>query len=207
MSINKAYAQALGAHEVEDLKVTKATVEDVEGILAVAASVGTDSKDHRKGFLMDNYLKDKKKYGEKFKNDVENSKLFYVIKKGERVLGFLLAYTKEQWINMEPTWLFKTMWKGDFDKKSLKKFVVLEKIAVRSNLTGLGIGSKLYKRFKEDAKAMGIKDMFSETIISPKPNFASMEFAIKQQYNLAGIRYEKFEGKVLTDIVYHRKLL
>ncbi|SNS56993.1 hypothetical protein SAMN05446037_101344 [Anaerovirgula multivorans] len=206
MNINKAYVQAVKPDKVEDLEVSRATIEDIEGILAVASSVGTNSKDHRKGFLMDNYLKDKEKYVEKFKKDIKNSKLFYVIKRGEKVLGFLLAYTREQWLDMEPNWIFSTMWKGDFDKKSLKNFVILEKIAVRSNLTGLGIGSKLYKRFKEDSRAMGIRDMFSETIISPKPNFASMEFALKQQYNLAGIRYEKFESKVLTDIVYHRKL-
>lgn len=206
MNTNKAYAQAVKPDKMEDLEVSRATTEDIEGVLAVASSVGTNNKDSRKGFLMDNYSKDKEKYVEKFKQDIKNSKLFYVIKRGEKVLGFLLAYTKEQWLDMEPNWIFNTTWKGDFDKKSLKNFVILEKIAVRSNLTGLGIGSKLYKRFKEDSRGMGIRDMFSETIISPKPNFASMEFALKQQYNLAGIRYEKFEGKILTDIVYHRKL-
>lgn len=206
MDNNKAYAQVVKPDKVEELEVSRATMKDIEGILAVASSVGTNSKNPKQGFLMDNYLKDKEKYIDKFKKDVKDSKLFYVIKRGEKVLGFLLAYTKEQWLDMESNWIFNIMWKKDFDKKSLKKFVILEKIAVRSSLTGHGIGSKLFKKFKEDAKSMGIKDMFSETIISPKPNFASMEFALKQQYNLAGIRYEKFEGKVFTDIVYHRKL-
>ncbi|SES96272.1 N-acetylglutamate synthase, GNAT family [Natronincola peptidivorans] len=207
MNINKAYAQAIKPKQTEDeLEVAKATVEDIEGIIAVAASVGSNNKDHKQGFLMDDYTKNKEKYVEKFKEDIEESKLFYVVRKGKKVVGFLLAYTKDQWINMEPNWIFSTMWKSDFDKKTLNKFVILEKIAVRSNLTGSGIGSRLFKRFREDAKRMGIKDMFSETLISPKPNFASMEFALKQQYHLAGIRYEKFNDKVLTDIVYHRKL-
>ncbi|MCC5912653.1 MAG: GNAT family N-acetyltransferase [Clostridiaceae bacterium] len=206
MNKNKAHIQIVKPLKTDDLQVCKATEKDMEGLLAVAASVGTGDKNHRQGFLMDNYHKDKEKYIKKFQEDMANSKMFYVIKKGEKVLGFLLAYTKEQWIKMEPNWVFDTSWKWDFDKKALKKFVILEKIAVKSSMTGNGIGSELFKKFREDARSMGIHDMFSETLISPKPNFASMEFAMKQQYQLAGIRYEKFDGKVLTDIIYHRKL-
>src|SRR5690554_3782935 len=109
MNMNKAYARALKPEKMEELEVSRATEEDIEGILAVASSVGTNSKDPRQGFLMDNYLKDKEKYVEKFKKDIEESQLFYVIKRQEKVLGFLLAYTKKQWLDMEPHWVFNTM--------------------------------------------------------------------------------------------------
>jgi len=61
------------------------------------------------------------------------------------------------------------------------------------------------RRFRQDAKARGITNMFSETIIAPKPNLAAIAFAIKQKYLLAGVRYEEFEGKILTNIVYHKQ--
>lgn len=203
---NRSHAQAMKPRESDHLVVSRATTEDIEGIIKVASSVGNSDKDHEQGFLMDNYQKDKEKHVEKFKTDIKNSKLFYVVKRQGRVLGFLLAYTKEQWLKMEPNWVFDTAWKWDFDKKTLNKFTMLEKIAVRANMTGQGLGSKLYNRFREDAKAMGIRHMFSETLIAPKPNFASIAFAMKQQYKLAGIRYERHKGKVLTDIVYYNKL-
>lgn len=205
MKESTAKAKVIDIEAVDELVVEKATKDDLRGILKVASSVGNGNSDSKQGFLMDNYNKEKDKYREKFKNDIENSDMFYVIKKRDIVLGFLLAYTKTQWLETEPKWIFDTKWKDDFDKKTLKKFVILEKIAVRSHLTGRGVGSMLFKKFRSDALANGYKDMFSETILSPRPNFASMEFAIKQNYKLGGIRYEEHNKKILTTIVYHRK--
>lgn len=206
MDTDTIHAKVIDFDTADDLDISVATEDDIDGIIKVASSVGKGKQDHKQGFLMDNYLKDKNKHVEKFKNDINNSKLFYVIKKRDKVLGFLLAYTKDQWLDNEPKWIFDTNWKNDFNKKSLKKFVILEKIAVRSNLTGRGLGSELFKKFRKESLNLGIKNMFSETILSPKPNFASMEFAMKQRYKLAGIRYEDFKDKIFTTIVYHRKL-
>lgn len=205
MKDSTAKAKVINIDTVDELIVEKATEDDLNGILKVASSVGNGKSNSKQGFLMDNYSKNTKKYREKFRRDINESDMFYVIKKRDVVLGFLLAYNKKQWLNIEPNWIFDTNWKDDFDKKSLKKFVVLEKIAVRSQLTGKGVGSELFKRFRKDALKSGLKDMFSETILAPRPNFASMEFAMKQNYNLGGVRYEEHNKKILTTIVYHKK--
>lgn len=204
MKDSTAKAKVINIDTVDELIVEKATEDDLNGILKVASSVGNGKSNSKQGFLMDNYSKNTKKYREKFRRDINESDMFYVIKKRDVVLGFLLAYNKKQWLNIEPNWIFDTNWKDDFDKKSLKKFVVLEKIAVRSQLTGKGVGSELFKRFRKDALKSGLKDMFSETILAPRPNFASMEFAMKQNYNLGGVRYEEHNKKILTTIVYHK---
>mgnify|MGYP001348807159 CR=1 FL=1 len=199
-------ARVIDLNTADDLNVCLATEDDIDGIIKVASSVGKNKHDHKQGFLMDNYLKNKEKHAKKFQNDIDRSKLFFVVKKRDKILGFLLAYTKEQWLDIEPNWIFDTKWKDDFNKDTLKKFVILEKIAVKSNLTGNGIGSELFKKFRKEALNLGITNMFSETILAPKPNFASMEFAMKQKYKLAGIRYENFHEKLYTTIIYHRKL-
>lgn len=205
MNKSAVKAKIIDMDTVDGLVVEKATEDDLRGILKVASSVGNGKSNSKQGFLMDNYSKDTEKYREKFRKDIHNSDMFYVIKKRGIVLGFLLAYTKEQWLDIEPNWIFDTNWKDNFDKKALKKFVILEKIAVRSHLTGKGVGSELFKRFRKDALKNGILDMFSETILAPKPNFASMEFAMKQNYTLGGIRYEEHNKKILTTIVYHKR--
>lgn len=205
MKESSAEARVICVNTLDELVVKKACQADLNGILKVASSVGNGKNSSKQGFLMDNYSKNTDKYREKFRKDIVNSSMFYVIKKRDIVLGFLLAYNKRQWLNIEPNWIFDTNWKDNFDKKSLNNFVILEKIAVRSHLTGKGVGSELFKRFKRDAIRKGIKDMFSETILAPKPNFASMQFAMKQKYNLGGVRYEEHNNKILTTIVYHKK--
>lgn len=189
----------------EDLTVSSASTNDIDGILVVAASVGNVEKDHTQGFLLNNYRKNEEEHYENFKEDVDKSDFFFVIKLGDLILGFLLAYSKSQWLDQEPDWLSDTNWKDDFETDSLKRFLILEKIAVHSNLTGKGIGTLLFEKYREEAEKQGIKHMFSETILAPEPNFASMEFAMKQDYELAGVRYEEFEDDIFTTIVYHKE--
>lgn len=205
MEEDTAKANVIDIGTVDELVVERATEADLRGIMKVASSVGNGSNSSKQGFLMDNYQTNTDKFREKFRKDIRDSKMFYVIKNRNIVVGFLLAYTKKQWLSMEPNWIFDTKWKDNFNKKNLNNFVILEKIAVRSHLTGKGVGSQLFKRFRRDAIKHGISHMFSETILSPKPNFASMEFAMKQNYSLAGIRYEEHNKKILTTIIYHRK--
>lgn len=206
MNSKNSFAKIVDFNVSEDFEICRAKKYDVENIIKIAASVGKNINNSKQGYLMNDYSQNTEKHIKKFEKDVENSKFFYIIKRRNNVLGFLLAYQKNQWLDIEPQWIFNTNWKGDFNKNSLKNFIILEKIAVKSNLTGQGIGSELFKQFRQDALSMGIKNMFSETILSPKPNFASMEFAMKQRYKLAGIRYEEFNENLLTTIVYHRKL-
>jgi len=46
----------------------------------------------------------------------------------------------------------------------------------------------------------------AETIISPIPNFASLAFRKKQNYFLAGVRYEPYLGEMYTDLIYYKDI-
>jgi GNAT superfamily N-acetyltransferase len=195
------------SRDQSEYTVEKATQNDVDGIMAVAIAAGKAHKDSEAGFLMDDYEADAAEHTEEFKRAASRSRFFYVIKNREgKVLGFLLAYRKERWLRREPGWMDTVHWRPDFDQSNLEDFVLLEKIAVDAELRGTGLGSVMFSKFRDDANEAGIYDMFSETIIGPRPNFAALAFAIKQKYALAGIRYEEHQGRTITDVVYHRKL-
>jgi len=185
--------------------IHKAKIEDVEQIYEVACSVGAAIKDPYKGFLIDDYLSDPEYYKSMFAEAAEELDHFYVAKGEGRVLGFLMAYPKDKLLEIDPTWLDEIVWDPDFDyAERTKNFVLVGKTAIRSNLTGKGIGSLLYTRLIRDVKAKGINDLFGETVINPLPNFASLAFRIKQKYRLAGIRYVNYKGRRVTDLIYHR---
>lgn len=187
--------------------VEKARPEDAAAIMAVAITAGKATKDSDAGFLMDDYTSNPAEHRQQFAEAADKSRFFYIVKNDSgRVLGFLLAHRRARWLRIEPMWLEQVIWRPDFDKARLDDFVLLEKIAVDSELRGTGLGSEMFAQFRQDALAAGITDMFSETIIGPRPNFAALAFALKQKYTLAGIRYEEYDGKMLTDVVYHRKL-
>lgn len=90
--------------------------------------------------------------------------------------------------------------------KNTDNFILVDKTAILAHLTGKGIGSELYKKLIEDIKAKGIRDIFAETIISPTPNFASLSFRIKQNYTLAGMRYENYLNQIFTTLIYHKSI-
>src|SRR6056297_1351478 len=188
---------------VEKVSVRKAERKDVAGIYKVAKSVGTSEKDSYSGFLMDDYKSDPDYFMEIFSKMVDKLDYFYVAKERETV-GFLMAYTKEQWLSENPDWVSKVHWSPEFDLSKIENFVLVDKIAIKKNCSGKGVGSALYRRFIRDLKASGVKGIFSETIIYPTPNFASLSFRKKQKHKLAGIRYEEFEGKTLADGIYYK---
>jgi len=189
--------------DVEKISVKKAEKKDVAGIFGVAESVGTSKNDSYSGFLMDDYKSDPEYYMGVFTKMVEKLDYFYVAKDRE-VVGFLMAYTKEQWLSENPEWVSKVHWSPEFDLGKIKSFVLVDKIAIMKNCSGKGVGSALYRRFIKDLKTAGVEGIFSETIIYPTPNFASLSFRKKQKHMLAGIRYEEFEGKILADGIYYK---
>jgi predicted GNAT superfamily acetyltransferase len=207
MSINQLVLTD-GAPKIvpSDLVLRRVTNNDLESVLSIAASVGKSKKDHRKGFLMDDYSKNYDYFKDKFKKNISKLDYFYVAEYHNKILGFLMAYDKEQWLEEVPNWLFDIHWNPGFEKGRLKKFVLIDKTAVWSNLTGRGVGSALYHILFDNLKREGIVNVFSETIISPKPNFASLEFRLKQNYNLAGTRFEEHNGQIYTTLVYHKKI-
>jgi GNAT superfamily N-acetyltransferase len=185
------------------INVRKASPEDADIVYSIAASVGSKTKDSYEGFLMDNYVSSPTKYRIFFRKRIEELNYFYLAESTEP-LGFLMAYTKEQWLKYNPTWLDDIHWSPDFDIKKTENFVVIDKTAILAGHTGKGIGSKLYKYLITDLNRAGIKNIFAETIINPTPNFASLAFRKKQKYSLAGIRYERYEGQIYTDLIYYK---
>ena len=192
------------------MRVRKAVPDDMESVYQIASSLGKGDRDPAQGFLVDNYASRRDHYLEKFTSLVHRLDHFYVAENvsgihKSRIVGFLIAYTRSQWLEDNPTWLEDVYWHPEFDSKRLKKFAVVDKTAIQAQLTGHGIGSELYKRLLADLAEKGITTILAETVISPVPNFASLAFRKKQNYTLAGIRYEPYAGEVITDLIYYKE--
>lgn len=193
------------------IKVRPVNEKDIADIYQIAASVGKGAKDSNQGFLIDDYASDREYYMNKFLTLSKRLEHFYVAENvaspsKRHVVGFLIAYTREQWVEDNPDWVEEVKWHPNFDTDRLNSFVVVDKTAIRASLTGHGIGSELYKRLIADIRPKGIDTMMAETIISPVPNFASLAFRKKQSYFLAGVRYEPYLGEMYTDLIYYKDL-
>lgn len=186
------------------ISIRRANLKDLNQIYNVASSVGSSSKDPEQGFLMNDYVSEPLKAKEFFAKKLNELDYFFVACQKDHVVGFLMAYTKYQWLNEEPNWLKDITFRPDFPKEYLSNFIIIDKTAIVAPLTGRGIGSLLYKSLFTDLRRKNIKHIFSETLISPTPNFASLNFRIKQEYELAGIRYESMNEKTYTDLIYHK---
>jgi GNAT superfamily N-acetyltransferase len=201
--VTNSYSSINPYHLKKLLRVRKAEVYDVDAIFDVAASVGTSEKVAEQGFLVDDYLSRPNYYKKKIKNWIQNLGHFYVAEY-DKIYGFMIAYTREEWLADNPDWVNEVYWNPDFVKSWTDNFIVVDKTAVYADLTGIGIGSLIYKRLLEDLKDEGIVHIFAETIISPQPNFASLQFRKKQKYSLAGVRYERYDNNLYTDLIYHK---
>ena len=187
------------------LRVRKANKSDIHQIYNIACFVGSSEKISEQGFLVDDYSSNPKLYKRKLLRAINNLNHFYIAEY-DRIYGFMIAYKKEEWLKDNPNWIEEVYWRPDFDKSKLNNFIVVDKTAVQADLTGQGIGSIIYKRLQEDLKSEGIETIFAETIISPQPNFASLQFRKKQKYSLAGMRYEDYNSTMYTDLVYYKKV-
>ncbi len=187
------------------LKVRKAKASDVHQVYNIASSVGSSTKIPEQGFLIDDYVSNPKYYKKKLLNAINSLKHFYVAEY-ERIYGFMMAYTKEEWLSDNPDWIEDVYWSPDFDKSRLGNFIVVDKTAVQAGLTGQGIGSIIYKHLLKELNTNGVDTIFAETVISPLPNFASLQFRKKQKYVLAGMRYEDYNNTLFTDLVYYKNV-
>ncbi len=189
----------------DQLSVRKARHEDIDAIMKIASTVGKGTKNHRQGFLMDDYTKNIEGHRRNMATKIETLDYFYVAV-AEEVVGFLMGYTKDQWLELNPNWLDDVYWHPEMDRRKLDRFILIDKTAIRSNLTGLGIGSKIYEKLIKDMRGKNISNIFAETLIAPIPNFASLEFRLKQKYQLCGFRYERYQGRVLSTLVYNKEI-
>ena len=187
-----------------NILIRKAEPDDAISIYDVAVSVGKARKEPYDGFLMDNYNSDPEYFINKFKICTETLQFCYVAELRGKILGFLIGYTKEEWLKVVPNWISEINWKINFDMSKTEKFVLTDKIAIMSGFTGCGIGSKMYNKYMRDLDKAGIQDIFSETLIDPIPNFASLSFRKKQSFKLAGTRYEDYHGTFYTDLIYYK---
>ena len=188
------------------VSVRRANPKDLEKIIQIASSVGTTHKDSEQGFLVDDYIQDRHNVRKKMLAALKGLDHFYVAEIKSDLVGFLMAYTREQWLLENPGWVEAVNWHPGFNRTQLEKFVLVDKTAVRADLTGQGIGSELYVRLIEDLNRNSIDTILAETIIDPVPNFASLNFRKKQRYQLAGMRYEFYNGKIYTDLIYCKSL-
>lgn len=184
--------------------IRRATVKDLDSILAIVKSVGNRYKDPAQGFLMADYTRDEKRHRQKIARDLKKLTYSYVFEENHKVKAFLMAYKKENWLKEVPGWMDDIVWKPGFNKSLLENFVLINQTAMYPELSGHGIGSMLYEALLKDLKSDGITNIFAETIIAPVPNFASLNFRIKQKYELAGIRYEEYGGVIHTTLVYYK---
>ncbi len=190
---------------VRHVTVRKATPDDAHDIVRVACSVGNSTKDPDLGFLVSNYTQDPIRFLNEITEKTVDLDYFYVAESG-RVCGFLMAYGGEEWLDRNPDWVCQTHWRPGFDISETSKFVLVEKTVVMAGMTGQGIGSQLYSRLVADIVPEGITSLFGETVISPTPNYASLEFRRKQSYELAGVRYEQMENLMYTCLVYRKNV-
>lgn len=190
----------------ESIIVQKAKREDINGIYQVVSSVGGKEKNPERGFLLEDYKIDIEKHKLTLLDNIEKLDYFYVAKYEGFLLACLIAYTKDQWLEVEKDWIKDVYWKSDFDKNKLNNFILIDKTAVYSGLTGLGIGSKIYEILIKEIRKKGIKHIFAETLIGPIANFASLQFRIKQNYSLCGFRYENHFNTILSTLVYNKEI-
>lgn len=184
--------------------VRRATPQDVEGIYNVAASVGNTVQDPYDGFLMDDYTYVPHYYKERFCKWVDKLTFFYVAEVKHEIVGFLMAFTKEEWLDENPDWMEGIYWQPSFNLELTKDFVLTDKIAILHGYTALGIGSQLYAIYLKELEEAGYESIFSETIVAPTPNFASLSFRIKQSFDQVGVRYESYKDFNYTDLIYYR---
>ncbi|MDX9918026.1 MAG: GNAT family N-acetyltransferase [Gudongella sp.] len=195
--------------EVPDLgpiTVRKARLGDEKGVYEVACSVSCGKKDSHKGFLMDNYSEDPQYYLEYFRDRIKNLNYFFVAEMYGRIVGFTLSYRKSMWVRYNPEWIRSIKWHPAFKKRYLEDFVLIDKIAVSADYTGEGIGGMIENKLKRQMKAQGVRHILSETLVDPTPNLASISFREKQDYRIAGMRYEEYKGEYYTDLVYWKKI-
>jgi GNAT superfamily N-acetyltransferase len=203
--IHAAPAAIAHAPLAQQLRVRRATPDDAHDIARIACSVGNSVQDPVRGFLVHNYASDPLRSRSEFSRQILETDHFYVAE-AKRVCGFLVAYDKERWLEYSPGWVSQISWHPDFDPGDLDRFVVIEKTAVMAGMTGQGIGSLLYDHLINKLRLQRVNNIFSETVISPVPNYASLEFRRKQRYELVGVRYERLGDTTYTCLVYRKRV-
>ena len=191
---------------LDKINIRRAHKGDEIGVYKIACSVTEGGRDSYQGFLIDDFHLYPDYYIDQYKDRIENLRYFYVAELNGEIVGFSLAYKKEMWLKYNPTWIEDIYWHPSFEMSHLDDFILIDKTAIEAKHTGKGIGSKIYRRIIEDMKENDIHYIFSETVVNPLPNFASLAFRQKQNYIMAGFRYEEHRGTIYSDMIFYKKV-
>lgn len=139
--------------DIDKIKIRNATKNDIEGIFKVAASVGRKNNDPLKGFLMDDYNSNPVYFKEKFLKAIKLSNHFYVAEfttnDAKRIVGFVIAYSKKNWLKVTPEWLEENHFRPDFSKASLDNYLMLDKVAALASLVGRVLGASYLENYQK----------------------------------------------------------
>ncbi|MDO9528934.1 MAG: hypothetical protein Q7J27_07235, partial [Syntrophales bacterium] len=133
-------------HQRDYIIVRKASPKDLHDIYSIACTVGKTLKDPYQGFLVDDYASDPGHFKAQFRRAIFELEHFYVAGIHQGLLGFLMAYTKDQWLKYNENWLKEVIWHPNFDLGKTQNFILVGKKAIRAPLTTRARGSKIYTR-------------------------------------------------------------
>jgi len=150
-------------------KIRNAKLSDSEGIYKLAESVKINFENPQKyGFLV---------YSKDYKKIIKYSKYFYVIKKEENILAFLMCYDNQI---LEKLISFGEFSHEDkiieFVSKQKKPYLFGDQIAVSQKNNLKGIGKKLMLRLFRDMINNNITDIYVGILHEPIKNMASLNF-------------------------------
>jgi len=195
---------ARSQHLGSDVIVRTAGAADVPGIYSVARSVGSAVNQPDRGFLLADYAEQPERHMAFFADRVQRLEHFRVAEQRGNILGFIVAYRGEEWLLEEPRWLGEVAWHPGFTPAAVTDFVMIDKVAVHADGTGRGIGTVMHENLLECLRDERIDDVFQEAVIDPTPNLASLAYKHKQDFSMAGIRYDEHDGTQHAVLVYHK---
>lgn len=150
-----------------EITIEKAKVEDVGAIWKVAKSVEYDKNTNNKGFLLVVLSKDK------YKQRIKKSHHFFVAKEGNKIVGFVMAYTKGVLESLKREMPYEM----DAVLAALKqkgKQLYLEQLGVLPKFQRKGVAQKLYNHL---VKTEPSSQIVAEISLKPK-NEASINFFV-----------------------------
>lgn len=197
---------ATATSRLPEVVVREARMSDIDAVYRVASSAGNAIKDPFSGFLVYDYTKDPDGHKRRLAGKRMECAHFYVAEIGGVVCGFLIGYSKSQWLKKFPEWPRQVVWRPGFELAPDQDFFLVDMIAVHTGMRGRGIGRSLHNRMLRDLARQRVTRIFSESIVGPVPNVSSIVFRLKLGFELAGIRYESEDGQVYTNVVYHKSV-
>jgi predicted GNAT superfamily acetyltransferase len=178
--------------------VRKATTNDLADILDIQKYHHIDGKEKEKlskeGFLV--YLINRNELTDIIKN---NNQFLYVHEGEKGIDGYLVAYIKDEWLNIKPQLKYVTPYREEYQCILDEDYVYLRHIAKRDKAQP-GVATLLVNHlFKESAKK-GFNRVIAEISINPC-NEASIKFHEKIGFNIIGEYYD-IEKNVKWGVFY-----